>query len=113
MQVLPSGTVTFLFTDIEGSTRLIEQHPDSMEEAQARHNALLKSAIDAHRGYVFQVVGDAFCSVFENPGDAASAALDAQRAIHGESWGKIGAMRVRMGLHTGNAEARDGDIFRR
>ena len=113
MQALPSGTVTFLFTDIEGSTRLIEQHPDSMEEAQVRHNALLKSAIDAHRGYVFQVVGDAFCSVFENPGDAASAALDAQRAIHGESWGKIGAMRVRMGLHTGNAEARDGDIFRR
>src|SRR6202521_2690606 len=84
MQALPSGTVTFLFTDIEGSTRLIEQHPDSMEEAQARHNALLKSAIDAHRGYVFQVVGDAFCSVFENPGDAASAALEAQRAIHGE-----------------------------
>jgi tetratricopeptide (TPR) repeat protein len=111
MQALPSGTVTFLFTDIEGSTRLIEQHPDSMEEAQARHNALLKSAIDAHRGYVFQVVGDAFCSVFENPGDAASAALDAQRAIHGESWGKIGAMRVRMGLHTGNAEARDGDYL--
>ena len=111
MQVLPSGTVTFLFTDIEGSTRLIEQHPDSMEEAQARHNALLKSAIDAHRGYVFQVVGDAFCSVFENPGDAASAALDAQRAIHGESWGQIGAMRVRMGLHTGNAEARDGDYL--
>ena len=61
MQALPSGTVTFLFTDIEGSTRLIEQHPDSMEEAQARHNALLKSAIDAHRGYVFQIVGDAFC----------------------------------------------------
>ena len=59
MQALPSGTVTFLFTDIEGSTRLIEQHPDSMEEAQARHNALLKSAIDAHRGHVFQVVGDA------------------------------------------------------
>src|SRR5437016_1116393 len=111
MQALPTGTVTFLFTDIEGSTRLIEQHPDSMGEAQARHNALLKRAIDAHRGYVFQVVGDAFCSVFENPGDAASAALDAQRAIHGESWGKIGAMRVRMGLHTGNAEARDGEYL--
>jgi class 3 adenylate cyclase/tetratricopeptide (TPR) repeat protein len=111
MQALPSGTVTFLFTDIEGSTRLIEQHPDAMEGAQARHNALLKSAIDAHRGHVFQVVGDAFCSVFENPADAVSAALDAQRALHGESWGKIGAVRVRMGLHTGNAEARDGDYL--
>jgi class 3 adenylate cyclase len=109
MQALPSGTVTFLFTDIEGSTRLIEQHPDSMAEAQARHNALLKRAIDAHRGHVFQVVGDAFCSVFENAGDAASATLDAQRALSSESWGKIGAMRVRMGLHTGDAQARDGD----
>src|SRR6202158_1905599 len=111
MQALPSGTVTFLFTDIEGSTRLIEQHPDSMEEAQARHNALLKNAIDSHRGQVFQVVGDAFCSVFENPADAANEALEAQRALHGESWGEIGAMRVRMGLHTGNAEARDGDYL--
>src|ERR1700687_1486954 len=109
MQALPSGTVTFLFTDIEGSTRLIEQHPDSMEEAQARHNTLLKNAIDAHRGQVFQVVGDAFCSVFENPADAVNAALDAQRALHGESWGEIGAMRVRMGLPTGNAEAREGE----
>jgi hypothetical protein len=80
-----------------------------MEAAQARHNALLKNAIDSHRGQVFQVVGDAFCSVFEDPADAANAALDAQRALHGESWGEIGAMRVRMGLHTGSAEARDGD----
>jgi len=109
MQALPSGTVTFLFTDIEGSTRLIEQHPDAMAAAQARHNALLKNAIDTHRGQVFQVVGDAFCSVFENTADAAGAALDAQRALHGESWGEIGAMRVRMGLHTSNAEAREGE----
>src|ERR1700730_16482999 len=109
MLALPSGNVTFLFTDIEGSTRLIERYPDAMETAQARHNTLLKNAIDAHRGQVFQVVGDAFCSVFENPADAVNAALDAQRALHGESWGEIGAMRVRMGLHTGNAEARDGE----
>src|ERR1700720_2784258 len=111
MPALPSGNVTFLFTDIEGSTRLIERHPDAMESAQARHNALLKNAIDSHRGQIFQVVGDAFCSVFEDPADAVNAALDAQRALHGESWGEIGAMRVRMGLHTGNAEARDGDYL--
>src|SRR6202162_1564639 len=79
MNPLPSGTVTFLFTDIEGSTRLIEQHPDAMAAAQARHNAMLRRAIDAHRGQVFQVVGDAFCSVFERPGDAVGAALGARR----------------------------------
>ena len=91
MNTLPSGTVTFLFTDIEGSTRLIEQHPDAMAAAQARHNAMLRRAIDAHRGQVFQVVGDAFCSVFERPADAIGAALDAQRALHGQSWDRRGA----------------------
>ena len=109
MNSLPDGTVTFLFTDIEGSTRLIQQYPNAMQRALERHNALLQSAIGAHRGHVFQVVGDAFCSAFENAGDALAAALDAQRALHRENWGEIGALRVRIGLHTGAAEARDGD----
>ncbi len=109
MSVLPNGTVTFLFTDIEGSTRLFQQHPDAMEGALARHNALLQHAIGMHRGHVFHVVGDGFCSVFEEAGDAFTAALAAQRALHEENWREVGAVRVRMGLHTGTAEARHGD----
>ena len=109
MSALPSGIVTFLFTDIEGSTRLFQQHPDAMKGALARHNALLQRAIGAHRGRVFHVLGDGFCSVFEHAGDALGAALAAQRALHGEDWGEVGAVRVRMGLHTGGAEARHDD----
>ncbi|MDQ2964146.1 MAG: AAA family ATPase [Pseudomonadota bacterium] len=109
MNNLPDGTVTFLFTDVEGSTRLIQQYPDAMKRALERHNTLLQSAIGAHRGHVFQVVGDAFCSAFENADDALAAALDAQRTLHRENWGEIGALRVRIGLHTGIAEARDGE----
>ena len=109
MPSLPTGTVAFLFTDIEASTRLIEQHPDAMRAALARHNTLLESAIGAHRGHVFQVVGDGFCSAFEDIGDAVGAALDAQRALHSENWGEVGPLRVRMGLHLGAAEAQEGD----
>ena len=109
MNSLPSGTVTFLFTDIEGSTRLIQQYPVAMKDALARHNALLQDAIGAHRGQVFQVLGDGFCSAFEDADDALAAALDAQRALHQERWGDIGALRVRMGLHTGHVEARGSE----
>src|SRR5664279_4862789 len=109
MTSLPSGTVTFLFTDIEGSTRLIQQYPESMKVALARHNVLLQDSIGAHRGQVFQVLGDGFCAAFENAGDALAAALDSQRAFHQERWGEIGALRVRMGLHTGTVEARGGE----
>ena len=109
MNDLPSGTVTFLFTDIEGSTRLIQQHPEAMKDALVRHNALLQSAIGAHHGRVFQVLGDGFCSVFAAAGDALAAALEAQRALHGEAWGEVGSLRVRMGLHTGTVEAHGGE----
>ena len=109
MSALPSGTVTFLFTDIEGSTRLFQQHPEAMQAALARHNSLLQDTIGAHHGHVFHALGDGFCTVFEHADDAFTAALTAQRALHGESWGEVGAVRVRMGLHTGSAEARNGD----
>src|SRR4029079_8336722 len=109
MSALPSGTVTFLFTDIEGSTRLFERHPEAMKEALVRHNALLQRSIGAHRGHVFQVQGDGFCAAFEESGDALEAALDAQRALHEERWGDVGAVRVRMGLHTRSVEARGGE----
>src|SRR5215831_9483880 len=106
---LPGGSVTFLFTDIEGSTRLIEDHPEAMKTALERHHALLQEAIVTRRGQVFKVVGDAFCAVFTHPADALTAALDAQRALHRERWEEIGAVRVRMGLHTGAAEVHNGE----
>ena len=81
MPQLPSGTVTFLFTDIEGSTRLWEQHPDAMHEALARHDAHLRAAIESHGGIVFKTVGDQFCAVFSMASDALAAALAAQHSI--------------------------------
>lgn len=111
MHNLPTGTVTFLFTDIEGSTKLWGQYPEAMKVSLARHDAILRSAIEAQGGYVFKTVGDAFCAAFEIAPDALSAALDAQRALYVESWGETGPLRVRMALHTGAAEERDGDYF--
>ena len=61
---MPTGTVTFLFTDIEGSTRLWEQHPEAMRDALARHDALLRQAIETHGGHVFKTMGDQFCAAF-------------------------------------------------
>jgi predicted ATPase/class 3 adenylate cyclase len=110
MTDLPSGTVTFLFTDIEGSTKLAQQHPDSWEAARQRHDAILRQAIEKHHGYVFQIIGDAFCAAFHTAPDALAAALTAQRALQPTLNNQESTMiRVRMGLHTGAAEARDGD----
>jgi predicted ATPase/class 3 adenylate cyclase/Tfp pilus assembly protein PilF len=106
----PTGTVTFLFTDIEGSTTLAQQHPAEWESARQRHHAILREAIEAQHGYVFQVVGDAFCVAFATAPEALAAALAGQHALQAESWG-ITPIRVRMGLHTGAAEARDGDYL--
>ncbi len=107
----PSGTVTFLFTDIEGSTRLWELHPAAMRAALARHDALLRGCIEAHRGFVFKTIGDAFCAAFETAPEAVAAAVDAQRAVAGEPWEGVPPLKVRMALHTGAAEERDGDYF--
>src|SRR5215218_2543278 len=112
MSVPPTGTVTFLFTDIEGSTGLWERDSSAMQAALARHEEILHSAIGAHRGYVFKTVGDAFCAAFPTAPEALEAALYAQRALFAEEWPKeIGQLRVRMALHTGAAEARGGDYF--
>ena len=99
----PAGTVTFLFTDIEGSTRLAQQHRDIWEALRDRHHAILRAALEAHNGYVFEIVGDAFCAAFHRPAEALSAALRAQRDLHSEAWGAT-PLRVRMGIHTGVAE---------
>ncbi len=106
---VPTGTVTFLFTDIEGSTRRWQQHPEAMKGALARHHALLQQAIEANGGYVFQIVGDAFCAAFHTAADSVGAALAAQRALAAEAWGEEGPIRVRMAVHTGTAELRAGD----
>jgi class 3 adenylate cyclase len=108
---LPSGTITFLFTDIAGSTQLWERHPAAMRSALARHDAILRHAVATHRGVVVKSIGDGAHAVFTGVSDAAMAALAAQRALQAEPWGEIGALRVRMALHTGVAEERDGDYF--
>jgi class 3 adenylate cyclase len=106
---VPSGTVTFLFTDIEGSTKFWEQHPQAMPDALACHDAILQQAIASHAGCVFKTVGDAVCAAFARAPHALAAALDAQRALQAESWGMSGPLRVRMALHTGAVEVHDGD----
>src|SRR5262245_15189076 len=112
----PAGTVTFLFTNIAGSSQLWEQHPDAMPAALARHDALLRATMEIHSGYVFKTIGDAFCAAFGAAPDALAAALAIQRANHAEDWAAAGlvhaaALQVRIALHTGAVEMRDGDYF--
>ncbi len=106
-----SGTITFLFTDLEGSTSLWEKNPEAMSEALYRHDEILRTTIEAHNGRVFKTVGDAFYAVFSAAPDALRAALEAQRTLVREEWAETGPFRVRMALHTGIAQERDGDYF--
>jgi predicted ATPase/class 3 adenylate cyclase len=108
---LPSGTVAFLFTDIEGSTKRWERHRDAMDGAVRRHDALVRAAIENRGGYVFKTVGDAFCAAFARVSDAVAAAVDAQLAIANEDFSAVDGLRVRVGLHVGEASERDGDYF--
>ena len=110
MTARPSGTVTFLFTDVEGSTLRWESHPEAMKLAMARHDALVREAIEAGDGVVFTTAGDAFCAAFSSPREAIGAAVAAQKALAAETWGEA-PLLVRMALHTGNADERDGDYF--
>src|SRR6266487_1479482 len=111
MVELPSGTVTFLFTDIEGSTSRWEHQPEAMRVALARHDALVRAAIVEHGGHVVKTMGDAFHAAFSRAPDAVVAVLDVQRHLQDEAWGEAGPLRVRMALHTGVAEERDGDYY--
>ena len=106
---LPMGTVTFLFTDIEGSTQLWEQHPHVMPTVLARHNSLLRRPIDIHGGVMFKTVGDSVHAAFSSAADALAAALAIQRSLQQEAWDLPTPLRVRMALHSGTAEPRDGD----
>ncbi|TVQ22670.1 MAG: adenylate/guanylate cyclase domain-containing protein [Spirochaetaceae bacterium] len=107
----PSGTVTFLFTDIEGSTNLWDTAPDLMRPALERHDAIVAAAVAAHDGHVFKTVGDAFCVVFHRANDAVRASVAIERAIAAEPWDLPRPMRVRIGIHSGEAYERAGDYF--
>src|SRR6516162_8095079 len=98
----PSGVVTFLFTDVEGSTRRWENDADAMRAAMAAHDKLLREAIEGHGGFMFKHTGDGVCAAFGSPKAAVDAAVAAQRALE---------LPVRMGIATGEAELRDGDYF--
>jgi LuxR family maltose regulon positive regulatory protein len=103
--------VTFLFTDIVDSPTVWEAHPQAMAPAIARHDAILQQVIAASGGIVFKTVGDGVHAVFTTAADALAAALAAQHALHHEPWGVTGPLRVRMAIHTGAADMRDGDYF--
>ena len=107
----PTGTVTFLFTDIEGSTRLWEAAPEAMPRRLARHDELLAAVFDRHGGQVFATGGDGFAVAFGRAADAIDAACEALAALDGEPWPPGAEIRVRMGIHTGEATERDGDYF--
>jgi len=101
----------FLFTDIEGSTARWEQDAAAMRQDLRRHDELLRRNIELHGGRVFKTIGDAFCAAFTNVDDAVAAAQDAQRTLAAEAFLSAGTLRVRMAVHVGEAEARDGDYF--
>jgi len=111
MTDLPGGTVTFLFTDIEGSTLLWEREPAAMGAALARHDTLVREAIARHAGHVFMTAGDAFCAAFRTADSALAAACEAQKAVTNEPWAGPARIKVRMALHTGVAEVRDNGYF--
>jgi predicted ATPase/class 3 adenylate cyclase len=107
----PTGTVSFLFTDIEGSTKLAQEYPETWESLREEHNTILRSAIESQQGYVFRIIGDAFCAAFHTVGEALQAALQSQRGLRAKAW-EGPPIRVRMGIHTGQAEIQpDGEYL--
>ena len=113
--ILPSGTATFLFTDIEGSTELWERHPEAMKAALAKHDSILKESIESNHGHLIKTTGDGVHAVFATVLDAVRASVGIQKTLETskafETNGVSRPFRVRMGLHTGEAELRDGDYY--
>ncbi|HMS32447.1 MAG TPA: tetratricopeptide repeat protein [Ignavibacteria bacterium] len=99
----PTGKVTFLFTDIEGSTKLSQEYPESLQSALEKHYAVMHKAVESNNGFVFEIVGDAFCCAFEKAEDAVKAAVDAQIELGKIKW-KDAEIKIRIGIHSGNAE---------
>ena len=107
----PSGVVSFWFTDVEGSTRLWASHPDEMRTALETHDQILSAVAKANEGYVFSTAGDSFAVAFSSPSRALDAAIEAQRELSSAPWPPEVVVRVRMGLHAGEADERGGDYF--
>ena len=119
----PNGTVTFLFTNIEGSTQLWEKHPEAMRAALKRHDFLVRDAIEnldkssdissdnGYAGVIFKALGDGFCMAFPTAPAALHAAIDVQRTLLAENWPDEIVVRVRMAIHTGTVELRNNDYF--
>jgi predicted ATPase/class 3 adenylate cyclase len=107
----PSGTVTFLFSDIEGSTRRWDRHRAAMQEAVRLHDGLMRDAIAAQGGFVFKTIGDAFCAAFARPEAAVAAALAAQLELAAADFSAVDGLRVRMAANTGTTDEREGDYF--
>ena len=109
---LPTGTVTFLFTDIEGSSRAWELHPGAMSRALKMHDRLLREVVEKHGGHVFKTVGDGFCCAFTSPRAAVPAAIDAERVLATATWPhEVREICIRIGIHSGKAVQHDGDYF--
>src|SRR5262245_30615217 len=106
MAELPSGTVTFLFTDLESSTRLWEEMPEEMSEALARHDEILHTAVAAHDGVVLSRMGDGIAAVFSSAPHAVAAAIEVQQRMASEPWAGTGSLRARMALHTDEGRMR-------
>ncbi|HEX5275038.1 MAG TPA: adenylate/guanylate cyclase domain-containing protein [Candidatus Rubrimentiphilum sp.] len=113
MHPLPqTGVLTFVFTDIEGSTTRWDRAPDAMAQALATHDAIVSETLQAHGGNVFKRLGDGFCCVFPVPARAAEAAVEVQRKLASQAWDRaVGELRIRIGVHTGNALSADDDYF--
>src|SRR6476619_5832139 len=112
-RALPTGTVTFVFSDIEGSTQRWEQHPEPMRVALARHDQLIETLVEQHAGVVVRPrgEGDSRFAVFPRASDAVAAAAAVRQALHQEPWPADTPLRVRMALHTGEADLREGDYY--
>jgi predicted ATPase/class 3 adenylate cyclase/tetratricopeptide (TPR) repeat protein len=110
-RALPSGTVAFLFSDIEGSTQRWESHREAMSAAIERHDAVANEAIGKAGGFIFKPMGDGFCAVFRTAPGAIAAALEAQRALAKADFSSVDGLKVRMAVHVGHADERGGDYF--
>ncbi|MEO6913137.1 MAG: adenylate/guanylate cyclase domain-containing protein, partial [Candidatus Baltobacteraceae bacterium] len=99
----PSGSVAFLFTDIEGSTVRWDRDPEAMKTAVRTHDAMLRALIAQHHGHIFKALGDAFCVGFQDVGQAVNAALDTQRTLAKEDFSSVDGLRVRTAIHVGES----------
>ena len=104
MDSKPQGKVTFLFTDIEGSTKLAQAFPDTLNSALQKHNSILYKIIESNNGFVFKTIGDAFCCAFQNPSEAVNAAVEIQKEMQSAEWNEAPPVKIRIGLHSGIAE---------